>query len=150
LWAADDTIAILFSYIVFLLSAKHYDFTSFEKDRVLTAMEYTNSRRIGAHHFDEKNHSTRGIEHIYDPKLRRRQIGERRDLTKALKAETERQKQAGNFPNLDDFCAVSLRETKSARDRAHILGQEDARQCRPKGSNPVVNAISRRISLEWL
>ena len=99
-------------------------------------MEYINSRRIGTHHFDEKNHSTRGIEPFYDPKLRRRQIGERKDLAKALKAETERQKEARVFPDLDNFSAVSLRHTKSARDRAHSLAQGDARQCRPKGLNP--------------
>jgi hypothetical protein len=114
-------------------------------------MEYISSRRTGAHHFDEKNHSTRGIEPLYDPKLRRRQIGERKDLTKALKEETARQKEAGVFPDLDDFCAISLRHTKSARDRAQSLAQEDARQCRPKGFNPVVNAISRRRhSSGWL
>jgi hypothetical protein len=108
-------------------------------------MEYINSRRIGTHYFDEKKHSIRGIEPFYDPKLRRRQIGERKDLTKALKAETGRQKEAGVFPDLNDFYAVSSKHTKPARDRAHSLAQEDARQCRPKGFIiPVVNAISRR------
>lgn len=104
-----------------------FDFTRFEKDRVLTSMDYTNSRKLNKA-FVEDEHSVRGIEHLCDASLQRRQIGERKDLYKALKAEEERQKEAGCFPDLDKFRAISLKHTRGSRERARAKALEDAKE----------------------
>jgi hypothetical protein len=59
-------------------------------------------------------------------KLSRRQIGEKKDLTKAMKAEERRQKAEGCFPNLEGFRLVSLKQSKAGSERALALGQQDA------------------------
>lgn len=110
------------------------DYARFEKDRVLTSMDYLSSVRRGTN-FNSDEHSVRGLEPLLDNKLARRSLGERKDLVKALKAEEERQKQEGVFPCLVDFRAVAAKHSKPARERAFATAQEDARVCRPKTTN---------------
>ncbi|KAL3908682.1 MAG: hypothetical protein SGARI_002954 [Bacillariaceae sp.] len=71
-----------------------FDFKRFEKDRVLCSMDYTNSRKLNKAYVEDE-HSVRGIEHLCDASLQRRQFFERKDLIKALKAEEARQKEVG-------------------------------------------------------
>ncbi|KAL3928737.1 MAG: hypothetical protein SGARI_004947, partial [Bacillariaceae sp.] len=104
-----------------------FDFKRFEKDRVLTSMDYSNSRKLNKT-FVEDEHSVRGIEHLCDASLQRRQQGERKDLYKALKAEEDRQKETGCFPDLDRFRAISLRHTRGGRERARTKALEDAKE----------------------
>lgn len=106
---------------------QEYDFRRFEKDRVLTSMDYANARKANKP-FVEDEHSIRGIEHFCDPSLYRRQTGERRDLYKALQAEEERQKIEGTFPDLEKFRSVSLKYSKSFIERALAVAGEDARE----------------------
>ena len=125
---------------------QHDDFTKFEKDRVLTAFEYMNSRKMGAQNFDEDVHSTRGLESLIDNKLGRRLKGEKQELCKALKEETLRQKADGTFPDLEMFRAVSSRLTRSALDRATYLAQEDAKVCRERHANFISRQAQKSMS----
>jgi hypothetical protein len=104
-----------------------FDYKRFEKDRILTSLDYSNARMLNRT-FVEDEHSVRGLEHLYDGSLQRRQIGERKDLYKALKAEEARQKEAGCFPDLDKFRAISLKHTKGGRERARTKALEDAKE----------------------
>jgi hypothetical protein len=104
-----------------------FDFQRFEKDRVLTTMSYTIARRLYKN-FVEDEHSLRGIEHLCDGPLQKRQAAERRDLYKSIKAEESRQKEDGIFPDLERFRSVSLKHTKASKDRAIAKASEDARE----------------------
>ena len=81
-----------------------------------------------------------------DGRLARRQLGEKKDLTKALLSEERRQKAENVFPDLEKFRSVSLKHTKPGRDRAISLAQDDARLCRPRQRNQFVQAFSRASS----
>jgi hypothetical protein len=82
--------------------------------------------------------------------LGRRQLGEKKDLLKALKAEEERQKEEGTFPDLQRFCTTSRRHSKPGRHRAISVAQEDARACRPRSKNQVVEALYQGMSVNCL
>ncbi|KAG7341993.1 hypothetical protein IV203_007085 [Nitzschia inconspicua] len=106
---------------------QNFDFQRFEKDRRLTSMDYTNARRSNKT-FVEDSHSVRGLEHLCDESLHKRQAGERKDLYKAVKAEEAKQKEEGTFPNFDRFRVVCLRHTKAGKQRAIAKANEDARE----------------------
>jgi hypothetical protein len=106
---------------------QNFDFQRFEKDRLLTTRDYTNARRLNKA-FVEEEHSVRGIEHLCDYNLHRRQTDERNNLYKAVKAEEARQKEEGSFPNFDRFRVVCLRHTKAGKQRAIAKAGEDARE----------------------
>lgn len=97
----------------------------FQKDRVLTSLDYNSSSTKS--NFNETEHSIRGLEIFVNKKMPRRLSLEKKDLLSALKAEEASQKEDGNFPNLERFRCVSLKYTKPARDRALVLGAEDAK-----------------------
>mmetsp|Transcript_35428 Transcript_35428/g.55162 ORF Transcript_35428/g.55162 Transcript_35428/m.55162 type:complete len:181 (+) Transcript_35428:47-589(+) len=121
------------------------DYKRFEKDRVLTSLGYMARQRIGGISFDHNMHTIRGIENMCDGYLSRRQVGEKKDLMKAMHAEEARQKADGTFPNLEGFRAVSLKHSKSSTDRAITLGQQDAWAYRSKPKNQMVEALTRGI-----
>jgi hypothetical protein len=123
------------------------DYTRFEKDRFLTSYGFISSKRIGGTNFDDHEHTVRGLEILCDSRLGRRQLGEKKDLLKALKAEEERQKKEGTYPDLQTFCTTSRRHSKPGRERAISLAQEDARACRPRSKNQVVEALYRGMSV---
>ena len=79
---------------------------------------------------DQRNNSIRGIEHIADPRLRRKQYEEKEKLKQTLLSEQTRQRSAGTYPDLDKFRDVSRRVTKAAKDRARVAAREDERQAR--------------------
>lgn len=106
------------------------DYQKFEKDRVLTSYGYIASKRAGTGNFDAHKYSLRGLESFTDERLGRREVGERKALRKALKAEEERQKAEGSFPDVRKFRIVSLRHTRGSRDRALALAHEDAKYVR--------------------
>jgi hypothetical protein len=131
----------------FFSSPQNDDYSRFEKDRVLTSFGYISSRRWGGGLFDETKYSTRGLENLCDSRLGRRQIGEKKDLTKAIRTEEERQKQEGSFPDLHKYRSISLKHTKTGRERALSLAQDDAKSCRPRQKNQVAEAFSRASSM---
>mmetsp|Transcript_7719 Transcript_7719/g.13606 ORF Transcript_7719/g.13606 Transcript_7719/m.13606 type:complete len:243 (+) Transcript_7719:300-1028(+) len=110
-----------------LIWYQDYDYKRFEKDRVLTSMDYSNARKVGKT-FVEDSHSVRGIEYMCDENLQRQQSGERRGLHKALWREELKQKDDGSFPDLERFRAVSLKYTKDSKERAFVKACEDARE----------------------
>jgi hypothetical protein len=103
------------------------DFQRFEKDRVLTAMSYTIARRLYKP-FVEDAHSLRGIEHLCDESLQKRQVDERKKLYKSIQVEEVRQKGDGSFPDLERFRSVSLKHSKAGKVRALTKASEDARE----------------------
>lgn len=103
-----------------------HDYMRFQKDRVLTSLDY-NSSSTKSNFNNETEHSIRGLEIFVNKKMPRRLSLEKKDLLSALKAEEASQKEDGDFPNLERFRSVSLKYTKSARDRALVLGAEDAK-----------------------
>ena len=115
-------------------------------------MGYISAKKMGGNQlggslFDENHHSIRGLEYVFDEKLARRQIGEKKDLNKAMNAEEARQKQEGSFPDLDKFRSASLKHTKPGRVRALHLAQEDARKVGQEQKNRVVLVFSRASSI---
>jgi hypothetical protein len=122
---------------LFSCSFQYYDYSRFEKDRILTAIADMTSRRTGVHS-DETNHTIRGIES--------RHSCERDDLLRGMQEEQQRQRVSGTFPDVEIFHQVSIKYSKAASDRALQYGQRDAKACRPKGVNPVVS-ISRHAAM---
>ena len=116
----------------------------FEKDRILTAFSFLASRRRGGSVFDENEYTVRGLENLIDSTLGKRQVWEKKDLFKAMKAEEERQKREGSFPDLESFGAMSLKHTRAGKDRALYIAQEDARSASPKPpKNQMIAAFTR-------
>ena len=63
-----------------------------------------------------------------DKKIPKRVHVEKKDLLSALRKEESNQKEMGNFPDLERFRSVSMKHTKAARERALVLGAEDAKE----------------------
>jgi len=106
------------------------DYKRFEKDRMLTSFEY--QAIIPKTNFNQDEHSIRGLELVINRRLRRRHVGEKKDLASAIEAEEYSQKKDGSFPDIERFRIVSLKHTRSARDRAINIAAEDAKETRGK------------------
>jgi len=118
------------------------DYGRFQKDRVLTSFGYLSSRRIGAD-YDDDEHSVRGLELLCDSRLGKKLTIEKKELARLIREEEARQKREGTFPNLNRFSTVSARYSRSSRNRAISLAQDDARACKPKSRNHMAGALSR-------
>lgn len=96
----------------------------------MTSFDYKSA--LNKTHFNEGEHSIRGLENVINNRLRRRLSGEKKDLLAAVKGEETHQKDIGTFPDLNRFRVVSMRHTKPARDRAISFATEDAKQTQGK------------------
>jgi hypothetical protein len=114
---------------------------------MLTSLEFLSSRRIGGNRFNNEDYTARGLEIMTnDPSLRQRQRNDKHDLIRAIVAESARQKELKangdtSVPDLDHFAAISQKYTRSSRDRALFLGQNDERACRPKGDTMIGGVV---------
>jgi hypothetical protein len=114
---------------------------------MLTSLEYLASRRMGGNRFNMEDYTARGLEIMTnDPALKQRQRNDKLELKRAIVAESARQKEMKangdtSVPNLDNFCAISQKYTRSSRDRALFLGQSDERACRPKGDTMIGGVV---------
>lgn len=106
------------------------DYELFEKDRALTSHAFVASKRGRTSTFDIDKYPVRGLENLIEDRLGKSYEGEKKALNKALKAEEERQKAEGVFPDMDKMRKVSLAHTTASRDRALALAQHDAREAR--------------------
>ncbi len=111
----------------FLSCLQAEDYVKFEKDRVLTSYCYIASKRAGTNSFDCEKYSLRGLEILTDDKLSRRLSGEKKALQKTLREEEERQKAENGFPDMEKFRKASLKHTKTSKERALAIAQEDAK-----------------------
>ena len=97
----------------------------------MTSYAYLASRRGRGSPFDSDKYSVRGLESHTDERFgKKASVGEKEALSKALKAEEERQKAENIFPDMDKIRKVSVRHTKASLTRALALAQLDAKDAR--------------------
>jgi len=121
------------------------DYIRFLKDRILTSFDYQASVLANSN-FNHDNRSIRGLELIIHPRWQQRANWEKKDLWKALQKEEARQKTMGKFPNFERFEVISHRHTKSAKDRAILLGVEDAKDAQTEKPDSGKSWLSRKLA----
>jgi hypothetical protein len=121
------------------------DYTRFLKDRILTSFDYQASVQAKSN-FNHDDRSIRGLELIIHPRWQKRINFEKKDLWKALQKEEALQKEMRKFPNFERFKVISHRHTKSAKDRAILLGAEDAKDAQPEKPGSGRSWLSRKLA----
>lgn len=124
------------------------DYIRFKKDVILSSLNYVNAKRASKP-FNERQYSTRGIEHVCEVdnannNSRKRREAERKHLHRAIRDEQNRQKRTGSYPDPDKLRSASLSWTKGERVRALARGAEYARSSRSDNNNN--NSNTRTVS----